>query len=383
MLDNVEVPPRDLVATGAAAQRLTRQLQEMLMLGAGVELLGVAAAALDLTLDYIKLRQQFGRPIGSFQVLQHRAVNAFVDIELNRSLAYRVLSAFDAGEHDPAMVSAVKARTSRAALEIIRGALQMHGAIGYTEEHDIGLYYKRAIALAARYGNELQHTGRFSDLTLGAPRAAPRACRWCVVSAPATLRCDIDGRGIATLLLNRPDKGNCYNQAMLDALLAELTRLAAEPAVRALVLRGAGKHFCVGAEIGGEAPAPGKPRTTIPVVCDALDRFPKPTIALVHGACIGGGLALVCGCDVVIAADDAFFSMPEVRLGFAPGPLIPFFLRAIDARSLRRYLLSGERFKADDGAAHRPRPRALRRRRQKRRRCRACSTKCCWPARTR
>jgi methylglutaconyl-CoA hydratase len=163
----------------------------------------------------------------------------------------------------------------------------------------------------------------------------------------ATLRCDIDGRGIATLLLDRPDKGNCYNQAMLDALLAELTRLAAEPAVRTLVLRGAGKHFCVGAEIGGEAPAPGKPRATIPVVCDTLDRFPKPTVALVHGACIGGGLALVCGCDLVIATDDAFFSMPEVRLGFAPGPLIPFFLRAIDARSLRRYLLSGERFKAD------------------------------------
>ncbi len=105
-------------------------------------------------------------------MLQHRAVDGFIDIELNRSLAYRVLSAFDAGEHDPAMVSAVKARTSRAALEIIRGALQMHGAIGYTDEHDIGLYYKRAIALAARYGNELHHTGRFSDLTLGEPRAA-------------------------------------------------------------------------------------------------------------------------------------------------------------------------------------------------------------------
>ena len=140
------------------------------MSGAGVELLGLAAAALAVTLDYIKLRQQFGRPIGSFQVLQHRAVNGFIDIELNRSLAYRVISAFDAGEHDPAMVSAVKARTSRCALEIIRGALQMHGAIGFTDEHDIGLYYKRAIALAARYGNELHHTGRFSDLTLGAPR---------------------------------------------------------------------------------------------------------------------------------------------------------------------------------------------------------------------
>ena len=171
VLDHVGVTPHSVLATGAAAQRLTLDMQEFLMLSAGVELLGLAAAALDVTLDYIKLRQQFGRPIGSFQVLQHRAVNSFIDIELNRSLAYRVISAFDAGEHDPAMVSAVKARTSRCALEIIRGALQMHGAIGYTDQHDIGLYYKRAIALAARYGNELHHTGRFSDLTLGAPSA--------------------------------------------------------------------------------------------------------------------------------------------------------------------------------------------------------------------
>jgi alkylation response protein AidB-like acyl-CoA dehydrogenase len=92
-----------------------------------------------MTLDYIKLRQQFGRPIGSFQILQHRAVNSFIDIELNRSLVYRVLADYDAGEHHPAMVAAAKARASRSALDIVRGALQMHGAIGYTEEHDIGL----------------------------------------------------------------------------------------------------------------------------------------------------------------------------------------------------------------------------------------------------
>jgi alkylation response protein AidB-like acyl-CoA dehydrogenase len=71
------------------------------------------------------------------------------------------------------MVSAAKARASRSALEITRAALQMHGAIGYTEEHDIGLYYKRAIALAAQYGGELGHTGWFSSLTLETAGAAP------------------------------------------------------------------------------------------------------------------------------------------------------------------------------------------------------------------
>ena len=169
----VQVPAQNLIATGAEARKLAGEMQEFLTLGAAVELVGLAAAALDATLGYIKLRQQFGRPIGSFQVLQHRAVDGFIDIELNRSLAYRVLAAFDAGEHHPAMVSAAKARASRTALDITRDALQMHGAIGYTEEHDIGLYYKRAIALAARYGGEPGHTGRFSSLTLESAAASP------------------------------------------------------------------------------------------------------------------------------------------------------------------------------------------------------------------
>lgn len=162
----VHVPAERVIATGTEARRLALQLQEFLTLGTAVELVGLAAAALDVTLDYIKLRQQFGRAIGSFQVLQHRAVDGFIDVELDRSLVYRVLAACDAGEHHPAMVAATKARTSRSALQVVRAALQMHGAIGYTEEHDIGVYYKGAMVLAARYGGELGQTSRFSDLTL-------------------------------------------------------------------------------------------------------------------------------------------------------------------------------------------------------------------------
>ena len=162
----VYVPAENVIATGAEARLLALQLQEFLMLGAAIKLVGLAAAALDVTLDYIKLRQQFGKPIGSFQVLQHRAVDGFIDIELDRSLIYRVLAAFDAGEHHPAMVAAAKARASRSALQVVRAALQMHGAIGYTEEHDIGLYYKCAMVLAARYGGELSQTRRIADLTL-------------------------------------------------------------------------------------------------------------------------------------------------------------------------------------------------------------------------
>ena len=170
----------------------------------------------------------------------------------------------------------------------------------------------------------------------------------------------VDGRGIATLTLNRPRNGNSYNQAMLDALLREVVELGADAAVRIIVLRGSGKHFCVGAEIGAATPAAEGPRTTIPALCLELDAVPKPTVALVHGACIGGGVALVSCCDVVLAAGTAFFALPEVRLGFAPGPLIPFFLRAIEVRSLRRYLLSGERFAAGEAKRVGTCPRALR-----------------------
>jgi alkylation response protein AidB-like acyl-CoA dehydrogenase len=159
------VAPATVLARGGAARDLTRTLREFLVLAASAELLGLAAGAHEITLDYIKLRQQFGKPIGSFQVLQHRAVEGFIDVELNRSLLYRVAAAFDAGMHHPAMISAVKARTSRCALAVTRAALQMHGALGYTDSHDIGLYYKRALALAARYGGELEHTAHFSDLT--------------------------------------------------------------------------------------------------------------------------------------------------------------------------------------------------------------------------
>jgi len=158
--------PAAVLARGGAAHGLTAALRDVLALAAGAELLGVAAGAHALALDHIKLRQQFGRPIGSFQVLQHRAVDTFIDVELNRSLLFRVAAALDAGTHHPAMISAVKARTSRAALAATRAALQMHGALGYTDAHDIGLYYKRALALAARYGGELEHTARFSELTL-------------------------------------------------------------------------------------------------------------------------------------------------------------------------------------------------------------------------
>jgi methylglutaconyl-CoA hydratase len=161
-----------------------------------------------------------------------------------------------------------------------------------------------------------------------------------------TILTSVDARGVATLRFNRPDKANSYDQAMLDALAAWIERCRDDKAIRVLVLRGEGKHFSAGAAIVAKDDAPDRSvrRQGIADVCLALDAVPKPVIAAVQGACIGGALAIACCCDVVIASRDASFAIPEVRLGFAPGPLIPFFLRALGYRTLRRYLLSGERF---------------------------------------
>ena len=171
----------------------------------------------------------------------------------------------------------------------------------------------------------------------------------------------IDARGVATLTLNRPDKGNAYNRRMLDRLVAEIARLGAADDIRALVLRGAGKHFCVGGDLVDDplvhTGAGEESQVLMPHVCLALDACPKPTIALVHGACFGGGFALAACCDVLLAAEDLFFSLPELRLGFGVGPYIPFFARALGARNLRRYLITAERFNAREalavGVAHR------------------------------
>jgi methylglutaconyl-CoA hydratase len=161
-----------------------------------------------------------------------------------------------------------------------------------------------------------------------------------------TLTLEISPRRIATLTLNRPDRGNAFDQVMLDELAGQLAALGADDNVRIVVLRGSGRHFCTGADLAAraaDAHAPVAPATSLRDVLVALDALPKPTIAVVHGAAIGGGAAFAACCDVVIAADTAFFSIPEVRVGMPPMGVMPFLIRAMGHRSFRRYGLSGER----------------------------------------
>jgi methylglutaconyl-CoA hydratase len=170
---------------------------------------------------------------------------------------------------------------------------------------------------------------------------------------------EVSARGIATVLLNRPERSNAIDAAALEELARQLLSLGADERARIVVLRGAGKHFCAGADLAARASAAENPppaQTTIVDMLAALDRLPKPTVAAVHGAAIGAGAALAACCDVVVAAESAFFSIPEVRIGMAPLGVTPFVIRAIGHRSFRRYGLSGERFGAAEalriGLAH-------------------------------
>jgi methylglutaconyl-CoA hydratase len=168
-----------------------------------------------------------------------------------------------------------------------------------------------------------------------------------------TLSVDVSPRRIATITLNRPDRGNAFDQTMLDELAQELKALGADDNVRIVMLRGAGRHFCTGADLAaraGDAAAQptAQPPASLRDVLLALDTLPKPTIAVVHGGAVGGGAGFVACCDVAIATDAAFFSIPEVRVGMPPLGVMPFLVRAMGHRSFRRYGLSGERIKAVD-----------------------------------
>jgi methylglutaconyl-CoA hydratase len=162
-----------------------------------------------------------------------------------------------------------------------------------------------------------------------------------------------DPNGVATVTLNRPEVGNAYNAAMLDGLIQGLTDLAKDPTVRCLVIRGAGKHFQAGADIRwlGEVahynPAENYAASIATTrAMQLLNEFPKPTIAMVHGACFGGGVGIVCCVDVAFATPDSLFGITEIRVGVAPTPISTHMVNAIGLRHTRRYALTGERFDA-------------------------------------
>lgn len=164
---------------------------------------------------------------------------------------------------------------------------------------------------------------------------------------------ELDQRGVATVWLNRPEVNNAYDGALIDQLTEAVARLGREPGLRALVLRGKGRHFQAGADLAFlrriiEAPPEENRRFSAATVAAmrALQEFPHPVVVLIHGGCFGGGIGLVTAADVAIATTDATFALTETLWGIVAAPIIPQLIHAIGIRHTRRIGITGERFDA-------------------------------------
>jgi methylglutaconyl-CoA hydratase len=166
---------------------------------------------------------------------------------------------------------------------------------------------------------------------------------------------EIDGRGVATVTLNRPEVNNAYDGELIEGLLAALDVLGGREGLRAVVIKGNGRHFQAGADLkwidamrtSSRDENIRVSRATAEAVA-RLNRVPVVTMALIQGGCFGGGTGLVAACDIAIAGDNAMFSIAEVRWGLTAAIIVPQLNDAIGVRQMRRYALTGERFGAEE-----------------------------------
>lgn len=167
----------------------------------------------------------------------------------------------------------------------------------------------------------------------------------------------VDERDVAYVTLNRPEVYNAYNGDLIAALLEAFDELGRK-SLRAAVITGKGRNFQAGADVNWlDAVRRSSPQDNLRasrMTAEAIQRLnmlPIPTVALVQGACFGGGTGIIAACDIVIAADNAIFSIAEVRIGVAGTIIIPQLNDAIGVRQVRRFALTAERF--DVKEAHR------------------------------
>jgi alkylation response protein AidB-like acyl-CoA dehydrogenase len=164
--DNVRLDADAVIGeVDAGWQPLTRALNAG-RAGAAAELVGVASGASTMTLDYLRQRKQFGKFIGEFQALQHRAAHLYSEIEIARAAAFKAAELLDSGDERAELyVSVAKAKAADVANLAVREGVQMHGGIGMTDEHDIGLFMKREAVLGELFGDVFYHRERVARLS--------------------------------------------------------------------------------------------------------------------------------------------------------------------------------------------------------------------------
>lgn len=160
--------------------------------------------------------------------------------------------------------------------------------------------------------------------------------------------------GVAELILNRPEKHNAFDEVMISEMIKVLEHFAANSQCQVLVLKANGKNFSAGADLNWmrkQAKMDFEQNLTdaneLAKLMSVLDKFPKPTIALVQGAAFGGALGLICCCDIALANERASFCLSEVKLGLIPAVISPYVTRAMGQRAARRYMLTAERFNVE------------------------------------
>jgi methylglutaconyl-CoA hydratase len=158
---------------------------------------------------------------------------------------------------------------------------------------------------------------------------------------------------IGILTLNKADRHNALDEALIAEITNGLLELEADPRVRVVVLSSTGKSFCAGADINWLRRAAGhtaqdnlRDARSLAHLLATLNELSKPTIARVQGPAYGGGIGLIAACDIALATYDSLFALTEVKLGLLPAVVSPYVLAAIGERYCRRYLLSAERFSA-------------------------------------
>jgi alkylation response protein AidB-like acyl-CoA dehydrogenase len=164
-LDGVEVDADAVVGEVGGGEALLADLLGAGRAAAASEAVGLGSAAMDMTVDYLKQRKQFGKLIGEFQALQFRAAHLYSELEIARAITLKAQQALDEGAADAALtVSVAKAKAGRAAQLAVQEGVQMHGGIGMTDEYDIGLYMKRDRVLAELFGDPNYHADQVARM---------------------------------------------------------------------------------------------------------------------------------------------------------------------------------------------------------------------------